>query len=387
MSWGVPVADIPSSGRGVDGIGMVPWPVMAPLGLSIVTGDRSQSEPRRSPDPRVGGGDGVARPVEGIGGEQSLVVLFLAGGLNTGELHRSVGFPVPGLPLDPARSILRVWLELARRLAAERHLELTMRVVCSSEADLAWYRGEVQRACERAMDVELLLDPRTHRGVAGVVADVTSDLPPWARVLVVEMSTLPPRSLGPLLDAAGAGDRDGVAVVGTSLDQRPAGTILLRRRMLEAVPRLGYFDLKEQLIPQLLSRGDRVLGAALGETSVRMMDRRNYLRAVRIWQSRSGLVAGGSSPQILGHSIVCPGATLHPEATVVDSVVLPGARLGPKAVVARSVIGPLMVIPESAVIVDSVLADASLPSRGLAVSDARPDAAASPSRVAAGWSF
>lgn len=290
-----------------------------------------------------------------------LTVLLLAGGLSRSPLSLAMGFPVPGMPLGPDRTVLGMWLDLLAGVRKSRPLRVHF--ICSTESDLAWYRGEQKRRPADFDTVSFLLDPRPHRGVAGVLADVAASLEVEGEILVLELTSLPPPTLAPLFHAAAV---DSAArpmlTVGSSRDERPAGVYLFAREALRAVPRLGYHDLKEQLIPQLVANGHRVVGASLGETAVRLVDRRNYLRGVRIWASRT--VEGGPSDMSdatgsAGHSIVCDGAVVEAGGVVLDSVVMPGARIASTAVVARSVIGPMMVIPDGAVIVDAIMADPS----------------------------
>lgn len=147
-------------------------------------------------------------------------------------------------------------------------------------------------------------------------------------------------------------------VVGASQDERPAGAFLFRRDLLTDVPRIGYLDLKEQFLPQLVARGYRIESAELSATAVRMTDRRNYLRGIRIWQSENGEVPAARN--VAGHSVIADGVELAPDAFVLDSVVLPGASIGPRCVVARSVVGPLIRLPEGSVLVDAVMANPRL---------------------------
>lgn len=314
----------------------------------------SESERRRT----------VAAPAAG----SPLTVLMLAGGLARNSLHRAVGFPVPGMPLEADRTVLSVWMDLVRNISGSRRVGI--HVICSSEADLSWFRAELRRTGSEPRGVSFLVDPRPHRGVAGVLADVIAGIEEPGEVLVLELTALPPVSLTPLFEgtAAGSGDPP-MLTVGSSVDQRPAGTYLFSPGALGSVPRIGYYDLKEQLIPQMLASGRRVTAVPLGETAVRLVDRRNYLRGVRIWQSRAaagaGAVASGSftPPPVgvaaAGHNVICSGAVVEAGAVVLDSVIMPGARIASTAVVARSVIGPMMVIPDGAVIVEAIMADPS----------------------------
>lgn len=281
-------------------------------------------------------------------------VLFLAGGPSQPPLQASMGFPVAGLPLDAGRTLLSCWLGLIERSFSAGPDSIHVLTSCSRDAD--WFSAELRRAGGIARSVDVRVDARGHRGVCGLLADTVAAIAPADWLLVVELNSLPPASLRPILRESGGADVP--LLVGGSRDSRPSGVFRLRTELLAQVPRLGYLDLKEQFIPQLVARGRRVELAELAETAVRLTDRRNYLRAIRIWQSMGRSV--GTPPSIAGNSLVCDGVEISPGGFVLDSVVLPGATIGRGSVVARSVIGPLMKVPDQAVLVDAVMANPSL---------------------------
>lgn len=302
-------------------------------------------------------------------------VLILAGGLNPTPLQQLMGFPVAGLPLGHDRTLLASWLGvLDASLGSARR---STHLLCGTPSDEQWFVAELRRPTTSVLGIEVRRDGRPHRGVCGLLADTVSecDLSEW--LLVVELNSLPPRSLRPLLEAAA----EGVSmVVGSSRDERPAGAFLLRRDLLKEVPRIGYLDLKEQFLPQLVARGHRIAAAELSATSVRMTDRRNYLRGVRIWQSEN--MVDRSDSNVAGHSVVATGVELASDAFVIDSVILPGASIGSKCVIARSVVGPMIRLPEGSVLVDAVMANPRLADRaadfrvssGISVSESPKDA-------------
>lgn len=283
-------------------------------------------------------------------------VILLAGGLRTSDLHQSLGFPAAGLPLEPRRTVLQSWVEVLR--ADDRLRGARLSLTCSSERDREWFSAEVRRLTN-AGPIEVTLDRRPHRGVGGVVADTVSEFDQDLDVVVVEVNTLPPPSVSIALDAL----RESASlVVGSSIDDRPAGVVVLKRRVLEIVPRIGYLDLKEQFLPQAVARGFRAVAARITPTAVRISDRRNYLRAVRIWQETRRLPDAGhrSSSTGSGRSVICEGAVVHDRSVIRDSVVLPGAVIAGGAVVARSVVGPMIRIPENTIVVDGIVADPAL---------------------------
>jgi len=295
-------------------------------------------------------------------------VVMLAGGLRPGTFQSHLGFPVAGMPLEPDCTLLEAWL---RRLDATPELQSSERIVaCSSDRDRAWFAAETRRLAPGTRIPRVVVDPRHHRGVAGMLVDLCTELGVSGTVIVVELNSLPPGDLGSLFahfdppEIARAAAQHGPSVgptmcVGVGRDDRWSGVYRLHTELLESVTRLGYVDLKEQLIPQLLAKGHRIEAAEFGDTSVQLNDRRNYLRALRIWRSRQGL-GPEQTAAISGFSVVCPGTIIEDGAHIADSAVLPGAVVGEGAVIARSVIGPMIQVPAGAVIVDSLLADASV---------------------------
>lgn len=281
-------------------------------------------------------------------------VLFLAGGPVQPPLQRALGFPVAGLPLAPNCTLLVAWLEVVDRCVAT--VRSSTHLLCSSESDAAWFAAELRRAGRGPASVDVRVDARAHRGVCGLVADTAAACPLAEWLLLIELNTLPPLSLSSLLAAA---SKPQVSMaVGASRDERPSGAFLLRSNLLKDVPKLGYVDLKEQFLPQVVSRGGRIESAVLSETAVRLSDRRNYIRSIRIWQSERAMATSG--PSVAGNSLLCEGVDVPDGAFVLDSAILPGAIIGRGAVIARSVVGPLMHVPEGAVLVDAVLSNPRL---------------------------
>jgi hypothetical protein len=171
-------------------------------------------------------------------------VLMLAGGLNPTPLQRLMGFPSAGLPISRDRTLLSAWLEVIDRSLGS--LRRSTHLLCGTPADEHWFLAELRRPTNPVSGVEVRRDDRPHRGVCGILADTvqTPGFSDW--LLVIELNTLPPKSLVPMLEAS---DNDSSMVVGGSGDGRPAGAFLLRADLLREVPKRGYYDLKEQFLP------------------------------------------------------------------------------------------------------------------------------------------
>lgn len=309
----------------------------------------------------------------------SLAIVLLAGELREGALRRQLGFPTAGLPLEADLTLLHAWLRLIAQTPGLSEAEVL--IACNSERDRAWFSAESQRFAPGLRVPRAVLDPRPHRGVAGVLADLAAELGGVDALLVAELNSVPPRDLRELMNADPESSLGSEVKVGVGVDDRWFGVYRIGGALLKHVSRDGYVDLKEQFIPALCSGGYRIEAVEFGDTPVQISSRRNYIRAVRIWQARSEIPTSQDS-RVSGFSVVCPGVEIQDLAHVADSVVLPGAVIGEAAVVARSIIGPMIHVPSGAVIVDSMLVESDLSTRSPGTRTlTRPDRAAAPLSV------
>jgi len=284
----------------------------------------------------------------------SPLVVMLAGGLRSGSLRSQLGFPTAGMPLDAECTLLQAWLDLIAKTPQLANSDLL--IACNNARDRDWFTAESRRGPSGTRPPKVVVDPRPHRGVAGMLADLQEEIDGAESYVVIELSSLPPATLEGLMADSDAGQPNASMRVGVGPESRWSGAYRLDAALLQHVTTLGYVDLKEQFVPQLLTKGYRIEAVEFGDTAVQISDRRNYLRAVRIWRARSGFAAERTD-FVSGFSVVCPGVELGDGSHVADSAVLPGAVLGEGAVVARSVIGPMIRVPDGAVIVDGILSD------------------------------
>ena len=180
-------------------------------------------------------------------------------------------------------------------------------------------------------------------------------------LVAVEAACLPPSSLTPLLASIATGS-EGVVGIGSHFD--PAGVYGFRRSALKHVPAVGYFDLKEQLLPEMYTRNASVHAVRVTENVIRLRDREGYLQAIS-WlvgsedngESRhcSSVTTIAPSVRFVGTCLIDANAKLEDGAIVRDSVVLDGAVVGIGAVVNRSVIGSGAVIAAGHVVTNAVV--------------------------------
>lgn len=206
--------------------------------------------------------------------------------------------------------------------------------------------------------IELRTEKRRYRGPAGAVRDVCGEGDANAWIAVVEGNRYFGESLAPI--AARATD-DADVVVGTNPDRTPSGVYLLRRRVIEMTPELGFLDLKEQLLKKLIAAGGRAVSANLqGDGVFPVRTRIDLLRAVDHESAQeNALNASLYARHVVAaqkwSSVIEPGATVDPDAVLVESIVMAGSDIGPGAVVVRSLVCPGAVIRPGEELVDRVV--------------------------------
>jgi hypothetical protein len=294
-------------------------------------------------------------PAEQVSG--ALTAVILAGSLRHSPLREAMNVHALCLPIGRSGALLDGWLALMKSVAGLH----VVRVVVTSEEDAISLRSALpkeHRLPGSLPSVEVMAEPAAWRGAGGVVRDVTEGLPSDAIILVCEGTRLPPSTLDPLLHAAA--DTQLAGVVGVCGEDTPAGVYAFRRSAIELVPRIGYSDMKEQLLPTLAKTGQSIVVAPLGEDLWPMNDLETYLAAVRHSLATTSLNNANSdttdTPSLLrvssrasvsgsaildGFCIIEPGAVIEDGAVVHDSVILWGATVGGGAVVSRSVVAPL----------------------------------------------
>jgi NDP-sugar pyrophosphorylase family protein len=127
----------------------------------------------------------------------------------------------------------------------------------------------------------------------------------------------------------------------------PCGIYVFSRRALDAVPDAGFYDIKENLIPQLYRSGERITVYTAASAAPRVRDASSYL-AVNGWMVEH-LVMQGERPEGYLTSGTC---LYHSEAMIADDAVFvgpvlvgPGARVMPGAVI----VGPASIGREATI--------------------------------------
>lgn len=293
------------------------------------------------------------------------LAILLAGQSQTtrhAQLSTSLGLPTAALPINGERNLVECWI----RRMVDAGFRGTMVLALASEAERAFYANIrlPEQFDAGLVRIEVRVDTAGHRGAGGTIGDVWRDActagadeaTQAGGVIVIEASTPPNFELCKFLAAI---DPTQGALIGAALDLTPSGVAWVSRESIALVPAIGFFDVKEQLVPAIVASGRAVHACIGAEESCRIVDRETYLHAVALMR------AAGAEPfaadaviedgaRVRGDSIVCRGAVVERGALVVDAVVLPGARVCADAVVARSVVPPGSHVPRGYLVVDEV---------------------------------
>ncbi len=277
----------------------------------------------------------------------NIQTVILAGGPQRSPIERAIGMSVLAFPIRPDAGILQIWCEMLSEYDAVRD-EVAVVVSEASQMDLL-------SSLQESSSFRVSMDPRPHRGTGGVLADlfgaggvasVDCDY-----LLIIERTACPLTKIDRLMEVLVGGPD---IVIGVSQHDRLAGLIAVRPEILQLVPKIGYSDLKEQLVATALSSGKQVEAAVLVDEAVRVEDLKGILHAVERWHDCSKSPPVSSSTKIHGACSLHPSAQIE-GATIIDSVCLKGAVVSPGAVVARSIVGAGASIPKDTVVVDSIV--------------------------------
>ncbi len=301
---------------------------------------------------------------------RSFTVVMLAGALDPSPLQQQLNLPPLCLPMGWNGTLLDAWLATMGRCSGCTHV----RIVVNTEADACVVRQMVDASTAPhpvwPPAVTVIAEPASWRGPGGLVRDLSRDLPQQGIVVAIEAHCLPPPSLEPLLQAL---DDQTDGAVGAGADAEPAGMYAFDRSVITKIPPLGYFDLKEQLLPALSRHGGRVRLVQITERVIRVRDRSGYLQAVRMSLGagdrirRSENATVSTSARIVGSCIIEPGAVIEDGVVIHDSVVLTGAVVQRRAVMSRSITAPFAKVPAASRVIESIVVEGEgVPARGVA---------------------
>lgn len=205
----------------------------------------------------------------------------------------------------------------------------------------------------------------TPRGPAGCVRDAALDRPA-ANYIVIECTIIPAIDLARLLAAHsesgaavticvthpnGSGGRDGGM-------PSSVGVYVLAARALEAIPPIGYQDIKESLIPQLHKQGEHIATYVADAYCPRVTGPASYLDATawvlerishdatllpqydKVGRARvAGTARVSETARLIGPVLIGPGCEIGADVIVIGPTVIgKDCRVADGAVVSRSVV-------------------------------------------------
>lgn len=270
----------------------------------------------------------------------SAAVLLLAGGLRMSELHETLRIPALCLPLRSDWVLLDAWLHVVRTIPNARRIRIVVNHECDATAITRVL--EQRSATLLDLDIKTIVDPDPWRGPAGLVRDVAQRLGADT-VIAAEASCMPPTDLSELFNRL-MPDSSGLSISGHACE--PAGVFVLTWEAIKHIPNIGYYDIKEQLLPTLYNRGNPLGAVETGQEVHRLRHREGYLRAIAA--TRRNGVAGAPvahssridpDAKIVGTCLIENNVIIEPGAVVHDSVILAHSIIERNAVVSQSVVG------------------------------------------------
>lgn len=263
--------------------------------------------------------------------EVALCVL-LSGGIRAAPLSIASGQSVLDLSVSPDATVGGAWIRTIARIS-----------LLSQPQKIMIVHGGPTPApgLADAEGVSILRDEDDFRGPAGAVRDAAGDQPDDSYVLVIEAASYMQRTLDTMFASLDSCHAD--VVVAINADRSPAGVYLIRRRVIDLIPVIGFMDLKEQFLSLADQAGYEIVVCDLGRRATsRIRTRSDLLEASALACGRNGtngyLCHAIVSRSVYGVHCVCPGASVADDAMILDSIIMPGARVGSGAVVARSVL-------------------------------------------------
>ena len=210
------------------------------------------------------------------------------------------------------------------------------------------------------------LDETLPAGTAGCIRDAAGDETDTL-YLVFSASIICPPEIDVLIKAHREGQSDLTVIfnpanTNAKLQGEPAGIYVCETSILEHIPKAGYFDIKEGLIPEMLRAGKTIHAATLPNHTGNFRDRQGYLFGIANYlRGRPKLdsdlkVCKGDDSQAVW---IAANAKVEPEARICGpTVVMNGAHISSGAVVlGPAILGKNVTVGADSVVVNSVLWD------------------------------
>jgi hypothetical protein len=292
-------------------------------------------------------------------------VVLLAGTVRESPLARGARRALLDLPLTPTTTIGGMWAQRIQELAD---------AVGAPSLPLFIATTPVSPDVPSAQPTPLagatfVPDASPLRGTGGALVDLCDRFSEADTILVANAHAVAMRPLASTVRALF--DAKSEVVLHADENSAPTGMFLARVSALLDIPRRGFVDFKEQALSRIAASHAVHVVRELGPhvAPVRTLD--GYIRAVRFFAASpggagavGGVGGGGGAGELSDplaeewrstFSLADAGASVAPDARLVDSVVLAGAKVGAGAVVVRSVICPGAQVAAGAFVGDQVV--------------------------------
>lgn len=251
------------------------------------------------------------------------------------------------LPTPVAPSLVAAWVQLVKQF--DHVSEIT--VVTGRPEDLPKIEKQLSSIPDfLGYPLEVKTDKNEHRGTAGTLRDTIIGREDANDLLLIEGTTIPPSNIDVVAETNIDDEGIAGAIIQTQQSE-PAGMIILKRNVLDLVPEVGFFDLKEQLLPKVISDGKRVIVREIDDQLRRITRVEEYLdhiaRFPRPTKSRGDLdpwiheTAQVDPTAVVTSSVLIgKGVQVGPGAIIDQAVLLEGSQIGADALITRSVVKP-----------------------------------------------
>lgn len=283
--------------------------------------------------------------------------VILVGGRDFGRCPLASRLPAALWPVGCRPALERLLDHLA-----EEGVHLV--TICSN-GDGSWLKQQIR--VDDRLELEILEEefPVGTAGCIGAAGRETDGL-----LLVLSAGMTRPPKVDALIDAHRNGQSDLTVMfnpsrAADSVLGEPAGIYVCETSVLEYIPKEGYCDIKEGLIPEILRAGKTVHPVALPDHVGNFRDQRGYLSGIGDYlQDLAGDGCESDMRRYDGQTCQAQGASgieVDPSARVFGSVaIMKGSRIAKGTIVlGPTVIGRNVKIGEDSVVMNSVLWDDS----------------------------
>jgi NDP-sugar pyrophosphorylase family protein len=281
--------------------------------------------------------------------------IILAGSRDFGRCPLATRLPTALWPIAGESALQH----LANHLARER----IRRVTICSNGDGSLLAKSIQVI--KGLELKFLNEPLP-AGPAGCIRDAVG-CETDALLLVLPASIVRPPKIDALMEAHCDGQSDLTVVFNPSQRDgqsmgKAANIYVCSPGILEHIPKEGYFDIKEELIPEIHRAGKNVHAARLPYSVGHFRDRREYLRAIGDYLENTPKLnsdfvrrkrMNSQTVWLAGDANVDASARLYGPVAIMN-----GACISKSAIViGPTIVGRNVIIREDSVVVTSALWD------------------------------